>query len=107
MAFRFSQFFISPTMNENSVDREMAAVNSEFNANLNADGWRLTMLEKALSQKDHDYYKFSCGNFTTLGDIPKEKGINVQGELIKFHDKWYSANIMSLCVLGKGKSESS
>lgn len=32
---------------------------------------------------------------------PLTKGINVRDELIKFHDKWYSANIMSLAVYGK------
>jgi insulysin len=34
-------------------------------------------------------------------EIPNENGINVRDELIRFHNKWYSANIMSLAVFGK------
>ena len=32
---------------------------------------------------------------------PEEKGIKVRDELIKFHNEYYSASIMSLCVLGR------
>jgi hypothetical protein len=42
------------------------------------------------------------GNKQTLDIIPKEKGINVREELLKFHDTWYSSNIMALAILGKG-----
>lgn len=45
------------------------------------------------------------GNKLTLDTIPKEQGLNVRDELLKFHDKWYSSNIMSLAILGKGKFE--
>jgi hypothetical protein len=42
------------------------------------------------------------GNKQTLDIIPKENGINVREELLKFHDTWYSSNIMALAILGKG-----
>ena len=29
----------------------------------------------------------------------------VRDELLKFHKKWYSANVMSLCVIGKHSME--
>ena len=32
---------------------------------------------------------------------PLKKGINVRDELLKFHAKYYSSNIMTLCVLGR------
>lgn len=44
------------------------------------------------------------GNIKTLKEVPEAKGINVRDELLKFHDTWYSANIMALAVLGKGNS---
>ena len=34
-------------------------------------------------------------------DEPLKKGIQVRDELLKFHEKYYSSNIMTLCVLGK------
>lgn len=89
-------------LNESAVNREMKAVNSEYQKNMQNDEWRLHVLKKSLSQKDHDYYKFAVGNLSTLRDIPLEKGLNIRDELLKFHDKWYSSNIMSVCVLGKG-----
>lgn len=45
----------------------------------------------------------STGNKETLKTIPESKGINIREELLKFHQKWYSSNIMSLIVVGKGK----
>lgn len=43
------------------------------------------------------------GNKTTLETRPRELGIDVQKALLEFHEKYYSANIMSLTVIGKGK----
>jgi len=43
------------------------------------------------------------GNKFTLETRAKDLGYNVRDELIKFHDKFYSANLMGLCVLGKGR----
>lgn len=34
---------------------------------------------------------------------PKENGLNVRDELLKFHQNWYSSNIMALAILGRGK----
>lgn len=31
----------------------------------------------------------------------QEKGLNIRDELLKFHQEWYSSNIMGLAVLGK------
>ena len=46
----------------------------------------------------------TLGNKSTLCDIPKSQNIDVREELLKFHKQWYSANIMSLAVIGKGIS---
>lgn len=45
--------------------------------------------------------KFGTGNKKTLFEEPLANGVNVRDELIKFQEKWYSANIMSLAVYGK------
>ena len=42
------------------------------------------------------------GNKLTLDTRPKEKGLSVRDELLKFHSSSYSANIMALAVLGRG-----
>ncbi|KAF8931622.1 Metalloenzyme, LuxS/M16 peptidase-like protein [Dissophora ornata] len=98
---RFAQFFISPAFSENCKDRELRAVDSEHKKNLQSDSWRLFQLEKDLSNPDHPYSQFGTGNLETLQDAPGREGIDVRDELIKFHSKYYSANIMKLVILGR------
>ncbi|XP_021366935.1 insulin-degrading enzyme-like isoform X1 [Mizuhopecten yessoensis] len=98
---RLSQFFISPLFTASATEREVNAVNSENDKNIPIDGRRLLLLDRKLSKPGHDWGKFSCGNKDTLGTIPVAKGIDIREALLSFHAKHYSANIMSLCVLGK------
>lgn len=102
-SIRFAQFFITPLFTESAVDREVNAVNSEHEKNLQNDYWRLSQVEKSTSNPDHDYSKFGTGNKDTLDIIPKQNGISVRNCLLDFHKKYYSANIMALAILGKGK----
>ncbi|KAG1681085.1 Insulin-degrading enzyme [Nymphon striatum] len=98
---RFAQFFLSPLFTESATDREVKAVNSEHEKNIQSDPWRSNQLEKSLSDPNHDFSKFHTGNIKTLDEIPKSQGICVREELLNFHKKWYSSNIMGLAVLGK------
>lgn len=98
---RFSQFFISPLFSKSCQDREIKAVDSENKKNLQSDLRRLHQLEKETSNKSHPFNGFSTGNYRTLHTDPTERGLNVREILIDFYKKHYSANIMSLVVLGK------
>ncbi|KAG0267649.1 Insulinase (Peptidase M16) [Actinomortierella ambigua] len=98
---RFAQFFISPAFSENCKDRELRAVDSEHKKNLQSDTWRLFQLSKNMSSPHHPYHQFGTGNLETLQDNPAKEGIDVRDELIKFHSKYYSANIMKLVILGR------
>ena len=98
---RFAQFFLTPTFTESATDREVKAVNSENEKNLANDGWRQMQLERSMSKEGHAYGKFGTGSADTLDIIPKSKGIDVRSELLAFHSKWYSSNIMALTVVGK------
>lgn len=92
---RFAQFFVAPLFLAESTSREMQAVDSENAKNLLQDNWRLSQLEKHLSNPEHPYHKFSTGNMKTLD---KE---GIRDVLMAFHQRWYSANLMSLVVLGR------
>lgn len=98
---RFSQFFIAPLFLEETLDRELRAVDSENKKNLQSDNWRMMQLDKSLSTKKHPYHHFSTGNLVTLRDEPRARGVEIRSEFMKFHDKHYSANRMKLVVLGK------
>ncbi|XP_065087542.1 insulin-degrading enzyme [Ochlerotatus camptorhynchus] len=98
---RFSQFFIAPLFTESATEREINAVHSEHEKNLSMDVWRIRQVNKSLCDPKHPYYKFGTGSKKTLLEDPKISNINIREELMNFHSKWYSANIMSLAVFGK------
>jgi insulysin len=98
---RFGQFFISPLFLEDTVDREIKAVDSENKKNLQNDTWRLHQLNKALANPDHPYCHFSTGSWKTLHDDPIARGVKIRDEFMKFHSAHYSANRMKLVVLGR------
>ncbi|CAF2706664.1 unnamed protein product [Rotaria sp. Silwood2] len=96
----FSQFFISPLFAASSTDRELEAVNSEYEGNLFKDIWRIAQLEKSTSDPEHPYSGFSIGNSESLRTTPKQRGINIREVLLDFYKAQYSSNRMSLAVLG-------
>ncbi|CUS07597.1 unnamed protein product [Tuber aestivum] len=98
---RFAQFFISPLFLAGTLDRELRAVDSENKKNLQSDTWRIHQLSKSLSNPNHPYCHFSTGNLETLKEEPAKRGVIVRDEFLKFHDKYYSANLMKLVVLGR------
>ena len=91
---RLAQFFICPTFTESSTQREVNAVDSEFNMATQSDGWHAENLFQQLSNKDSFLHKFSCGNLDTLSKD------GVRENLLAFHERWYSSNIMTLTVYG-------
>lgn len=44
----------------------------------------------------------ASGSWETLETKPKERGLDIRQELLKFYEN-YSANLMHLVVYGKGK----
>ena len=42
------------------------------------------------------------GNKDTLLTIPTQRSQDIRDELLKFHERYYSSNVMALTVLGKG-----
>lgn len=61
--------------------------------------WLFTL--RSTCRLDHPYSKYGIGNIDTLKNVPEASGIDVRDELIKFHEKYYSSNLMTLCILGR------
>ncbi len=91
---RFAQFFVEPLFSAEFVEREMNAVHSEHQKNLQDDYWRARMVERLTHKEGHPRQKFSTGNLETLTKVKRET-------LIEFYKKYYSANRMKLVLLGK------
>jgi insulysin len=56
---------------------------------------------RCLSVRADPFHKFGTGNNQTLVDAPSANGVDIRDELLKFHQAYYSANLMKLCVLGR------
>ncbi len=91
---RFAQFFIFPLFNPEYTAREVNAVHSEHSKNMMHDGRRQYQLIKTLYHKNHASNHFATGNKETLK--------NVKPEVLKeFYSQYYSANLMTLCLMSK------
>jgi insulysin len=90
---RFAQFFIAPKFTPEFNEREVNAVNSEFQKNLENDDWREFALRNSAYRPGHPARNFSIGSRETLKGTTRE-------ELLAFHKRYYSANRMTLALTG-------
>ncbi|XP_022698706.1 nardilysin-like isoform X2 [Varroa jacobsoni] len=97
----FANFFIKPLFREDAIDREVCAVESEFQLEQVSDIRRAKEVLARLAGDDHPMGRFVWGNISTLKDGPREKGLNIRNELINFYNNYYSADVMTLCVQSK------
>ncbi|ARF09651.1 Zn-dependent peptidase [Indivirus ILV1] len=93
----FAQFFIEPLFLEDSVNREINAVNSEYDKNITHEYVRIFGVLKELVVNNHPFYNFGIGNKETLNKP------NIRNALLEFYDKYYSSNIMKLVILTNKK----
>jgi len=88
----FSHFFIDPLFVESAVNREINAVNAEYQKNIGFNNSKFFDVLKLIANRNHPFSHFSTGCTETL------KIKNIRDELIKFYNKYYSANIMCLII---------
>uniref|UniRef100_A0A671VTN7 Nardilysin b (N-arginine dibasic convertase) n=1 Tax=Sparus aurata TaxID=8175 RepID=A0A671VTN7_SPAAU len=98
---RWAQFFICPLMIEDAIDREVEAVDSEYQLARPSDSHRKEMLFGSLAKPGHPMGKFCWGNAQTLKHEPREKQINTYQRLRHFWKRYYSAHYMTLAVQSK------
>jgi insulysin len=93
---RFAQFFISPTLDPQFVDREKNAVDSEYSLKIKDESRRIREAGRQVINPNHPYSVFSVGNLETLADRENNR---VYDALIAVYQRHYSANRMALVVL--------
>lgn len=101
----FSWFFRDPTLDSNSIQKEIENVDSEHRKNLNSDNWKAMRLIRLIADEEHTYHDFATGTRDTLWNIPLEKGVNMSQTLREFYDSHYSANLMKLVIIGNNTLE--
>lgn len=96
---RFSQFFISPLVKAEAMEREVLAVDSEFNQVLQSDSCRLQQVQCHTSVSSHPFNRFCWGNRKSLVDA-MENGVNLREEILKMYRENYHGGMMKLVVIG-------
>ncbi|KAK4370214.1 hypothetical protein RND71_009689 [Anisodus tanguticus] len=96
---RFSQFFVSPLVKAEAMEREVQAVDSEFNQVLQNDSCRLQQLQCHTSNPGHPFNRFFWGNKKSLADAV-EKGVNLREQILKLYHDNYRGGSMKLVIIG-------
>ncbi|KAK3147314.1 hypothetical protein QOZ80_3BG0280840 [Eleusine coracana subsp. coracana] len=96
---RFSQFFISPLVKAEAMDREILAVDSEFNQVLQSDSCRLYQLQSHTCSDGHPLNRFTWGNKKSLVDA-MGSGINLREEILQMYMQNYHGGSMKLVIIG-------
>ena len=91
---RFAQFFIAPLFDARYTEREMHAVASEHQKNLENDLWRIEQLQTVAFAAGHPARHFGTGSKETLAGVTR-------AELLAFYRGHYSANRMALVLTGR------
>ncbi|XP_071486548.1 nardilysin-like [Diadema antillarum] len=95
---RFAQFFTAPLLKEDSTDRELEAVDSEFQMSHQNDYHRRQQLMSVMCKQGHPMAKFTWGNSKSLKVDPAANDINVHQRLKEFRLRVYSSHYMTLVV---------
>jgi insulysin len=92
-----AQFFISPLFNKDAIDREINAVDSEHNKNIDNDLWRQIFILSITADPTTPLSKFTTGNIESL-KIP-----NIREDMIDFYNKYYSSHLSKLVIITPNK----
>jgi len=93
----FSRFFIDPLFSEDSVKREIKAINSEHQKNINSDHWREYQLYKNFAKKDSPYNTFPTGNVDSLNKA------DIREKMIDFWKQYYTSTNLAIAIISNMK----
>lgn len=95
----WAQFFIDPLMKEDSVEREVTAVHSEFEMAKTDDYCRkFQIIQEAVMKKGHPQSGFFWGNRKSLWEDPKTISKSAYDMLHDWYPRNYSSNLMKLVI---------
>ena len=97
----FASFFESPLLEEATIEKEIQNIHSEYVNDVSDNDWKVEFMLQLMAHKDSPDAKFTLGNVDTLLAFPRRFNLDLRRELNNFYNRYYSANLMSLVVLGK------
>lgn len=93
---RLAQFFIAPLFTVSATDREIHAIDNEFNRAKEAPIWKKHVILSALATPANPFHKFTIGNLATLGKVPAE---DLRERLIAFFRAHYLPAAMKVVAI--------
>ncbi len=90
---RFSSFFKTPLLDPMVMEREIHAIDQEFEKNVIQNGARKLHIQKELANPKHPFHHFSTGNLHSLSQANEK-------DLRQWFEEHYNANLMKLIVYG-------
>mmetsp|Transcript_29866 Transcript_29866/g.74068 ORF Transcript_29866/g.74068 Transcript_29866/m.74068 type:complete len:953 (+) Transcript_29866:90-2948(+) len=97
----FSGYFLNPLLKMDAVEREVTAVESEFERVVNNDGSRLEAIMAHTAKDAHPFRVFGWGNRASLTDSEQWKQGKIRDALMEHWRRHYHARRMSLVLLGE------
>ncbi|KAK2722863.1 hypothetical protein QYM36_003159 [Artemia franciscana] len=95
---RFAQFFISPLLLKDSMERELRAVDSEFEMAVPSDSVRKEQILQSIVPPGHPVGKFMWGNSKSIYIANDPDGSILNQRLNEYRQKYYLANRMNLVL---------
>ena len=84
------------------MNKEIEAVNSEHEKNINQDNWRQQQIIRTLSNPNHPFNMFSTGNKSTFKKINPKL---LHKKLNEFYIKYYVPSNMRLTIISNEELE--
>eukprot|EP00927_Polykrikos_kofoidii_P024782 TRINITY_DN2243_c0_g1_i2.p1 TRINITY_DN2243_c0_g1~~TRINITY_DN2243_c0_g1_i2.p1 ORF type:complete len:1427 (-),score=268.76 TRINITY_DN2243_c0_g1_i2:389-4045(-) len=97
---RVADIFTEPTFDPKHVDKEVHAINSEHEKNVQSPGWRVHDTVNALASPASPVSRFATGDLQTLSVEPKKKGIDPVERLKAYFADFYCPEQMILVTYG-------
>lgn len=97
----FANFFVAPLIKEESMERELQAIDNEFQLVLPSDSCRHQQLLGSIAHEAHPMRKFMWGNTKSLKEVPLIDGVDAHAALRSFFEENYSPELMTLAVQSK------
>jgi|UniRef100_A0A6C0IXM0 secreted Zn-dependent insulinase-like peptidase len=91
----FSRFFIDPLFDEGSVNREINAIQSEHDKNIQQDNWRMQHFYGLISKKDSMLNKFGTGDLSSL----QKDGLRKR--MIAYYKQYYVSSNINVVTVSK------
>lgn len=95
---RLAQFFIAPLFTESGTDREIHAIDNEFNRAKELPAWKRHVIFWPLFTEENPEAKFSIGNLETLGKIPTKE---LRQRLFSFYREHYLPSALRVVAISK------